>query len=148
MSTIVIGLCFFLVVALAIVFIKSRNVYKEIDKKYGKPYAAKVIKMIGGHPELKQGTMALSFHPMDAIAFNRKVFHLSQIDSIKIISEVPKLPNIKRETDEKYALDEKFLCIVTKDGIDEHKIIFTASSDFEVIANTLMQKWKRYNLKG
>lgn len=119
--------------------------YKEIDEKYGKPYMAKLVKMIGGHPALKRGSMAISLHPKDAIAFNRKAFLFSQIRSIKIISQLP--INLKKaKTTANSGVEEQYLCIAVTDEYGEHEIVFTVKSNFKEVANQLMQKWTKYNL--
>jgi hypothetical protein len=131
---------------LLIIFLKLRTGYHEIDEKYGKPYKTKLVKMIGGHPDLKRGSMAISFHTKDAIAFNRKVFLFSQISSIKIIPQLPK----KFDNDTKKAMnsrvEESYLCIAVTDEYGEHEVVFTTKSGFDEVANKLIQKWNKYNL--
>lgn len=145
-GVVIASICGFLFIVLLNVLQKSRTRYKEIDEKYGKPYEAKLIKMIGGHPELKRGSMAISFHPKDAIAFNRKVFSFSQINSIRIISKLPQKLKSNRKINVNFEANEQFLCISVSDETGEHEVVFTASSDFETIANKLTQKWNKYNL--
>lgn len=128
---------------LIIIFRKSRTGYNEIDEKYGKPYQAKLVKMVGGHPELKQGSMAVSLHPKDAIAFNRKVFLFSQINSIKIITQ---LPERYRKSTGNSRVEEQYLCLAIADEYGLNEVIFTTKSDFYETANQLIQKWKKYNL--
>ena len=140
-----ISFCGVLLLILLIILMKVRAGFSEIDEKFGKPYLAKLVKTIGDHPDLKRGSMAISLHPKDAIAFNRKVFLFSQISSIKIISQLPmKLNN--RKTAGNSEIEEQYLYIKIKDEHGEHEIVFTAKSDFKEIANQLIQKWNRYNL--
>lgn len=138
--------CGVLLFMLLIILMKVRTRFNEIDEKYGKPYKAKLVKIIGGHPELKRGSMAISFHPKDAIAFNRKVFLFSQISSIKIISRLPNKFKNGSKAAVKSEVEEKYLCITVTDEYGEHEVVFTTQSDFEEIANELRQKWNKYNL--
>lgn len=142
------GVCgvLLLLLLLLIILMKVRTGFNEIDEKYGKPYKANIVKMIGGHPKLKRGSMAISFHPNDAIAFNRKVFLFSQISSIKIISELPnKFKNANKST-VNLGLEEKYICIAATDKYGEHEVVFTTESGFEEISNELIRKWNKYNL--
>lgn len=144
-SLITFSFCGVLLLVLLIILIRSRAGYKEIDRKYGKPYKAKLVKMIGDHPELKRGSMSISFHPKDAIAFNRKVILFSQISSIKIISKLPKeYLNVIQTTVNSGV--EEYLCIEVTDEYGKHEVIFTANSNFKELANQLIQKWNKYNL--
>jgi len=143
---ITVSFCGVLLFVLLIILMKVRTGFNEIDEKYGKPYKAKLIKMIGGHPELKRGSMAISFHPKDAIAFNRKVFLFSQISSIKITSQLPEKFNHGRKIAMDSEIEEQYLCIEVKDEHGEHEVVFTAKSDFKEVANKLIQKWNKYNL--
>jgi hypothetical protein len=145
-GVITVSFCGVLLLVLLIIFMKVRTGFHEIDEKYGKPYKAKLVKIIGGHPELKRGSMAISFHPNDAIAFNRKVFLFSQISSIKIISKLPKKFKNCSKTAVNSGVEEKYLCISVTDEYGEHEVVFTTESDFEEIANKLIQKWNKYNL--
>ena len=131
---------------LLIIFLNSRTRFKKIDEMYGKPYKAKLVQIIGGHPELKRGTTAMSFHPKNAIAFNRKVFLFSQISSIRIITNLPKEYKKGIKTVENFEMDEQYLCLSVTDEYGEHEVIFTAKSDFKEFANQLMQIWNKYNL--
>ena len=145
-GVITIGFCGFLFFVLLIIVIKSRTAFNEIDEKYGKPYEAKLVKMIGGHPDLKPGSMAVTFHPKDAIAFNRKVFLFSQINSIKIINKLPeKLSNGKTMAIDS-GVDKQYLCLAVTDESGEHEVVFTTESDFEKLANKLVRQWNKYNL--
>lgn len=147
-GVITLSICSVLLLVLLIIHMKVRSRFNEIDKKYGKPYMARLVKMIGGHPELKKGPMAISFHPKDAIAFNRKVFLFSQISSIKIISELPdKFKNASKKAVNS-GIEEKYLCIVVTDEFGEYEVIFTVKSDFQEFANLLIQKWNKYNFFG
>ncbi|MCO1604095.1 hypothetical protein [Desulfosporosinus nitroreducens] len=128
-----------------IILKKVRARFGEVDEKFGKPYFSKIVKIIGGHPDLKRGSMAISLHPKDAIAFNRKVFLFSQISSIKIISQLPIKLNNGRKT-AVAEVDEQYLCIEVKDEHGEHEVVFTTKSDFIEVANKLIQKWNKYNL--
>lgn len=145
-GVITVGFCGALLLVLLIIILKSRTGFNEIDREYGKPYVAKLIEMIGGHPALKRGTMAISFHPKDAIAFNRKVLLFSQISSIKIISQLPNkfINGSKAAADS--GVEEQYLCMAVTDEYGEHEVIFTAKSDFKEVANQLIQKWNMYNL--
>lgn len=145
-GVITVSFCGVLLLVLLIILLKVRTGFNEIDEKYGKPYKAKLVKMIGGHPELKRGSMAISFHPNDAIAFNRKVFLFSQISSIKIISKLPNKFKNGIKTAVNSGVEEKYLCIAVTDEYGEHEVVFTTESDFEEIANKLIQKWNKYNL--
>lgn len=145
-GVITVSFCGVVFLVLLIILLKLRTRFNKIDKKYGKPYKAKLVKMIGGHPELKRGSMAISFHPKDAIAFNRKIFLFSQISSIKIISRLPNKFKNGSKTAVKSGVEEKYLCITVTDEYGEHEVVFTAQSDFEEIANELRQKWNKYNL--
>ncbi|MDR3543091.1 MAG: hypothetical protein P4L69_19320 [Desulfosporosinus sp.] len=128
------------------IILKLRTGFNEIDKKYGKPYQAKLVNIISDHPDLKRGSMAISLHPKNAIAFNRKVFLFSQISSIKIISELPgKLEN-SMETAVNSGKEERYLSIAVVDKYGEHEIIFSAKSNFKEVANLLIQKWHMYNI--
>lgn len=143
---ITVSFCGGLFLVLLIILLKSRSEFKEIDEMYGKPYMAKLVKMIGGHPELQKGSMAMSLHPKDAIAFNRKVFLFSQIDSIKIFSNLPEQYNEDIETAVNPEVEQQYLCIVMTDDYGKHEVIFTTKSDFKEVANQLIQKWNKYNL--
>jgi len=145
-SVITVSFFGFLLLVLLIILLKSSMRFSEIDEKYGKPYKAKLVKMIGGHPELIRGSMAISFHPKDAIAFNRKVFLFSQISSIKIISQLPKKLKNGTKTAVSSGVEEKYLCISVTDEYGVHEVVFTTDSDFVGIANELKQKWNKYNL--
>ena len=145
-GVITVSYCGVFLLLLLIIFVKSRTRYYEIDEKYGKPYMAKLVKMIGGHPKIKSGSMAISLHPKNAIAFNCKVFHFSQITSIKIISQLPTKLNDGRKTAVNSEAVEQFLCIAIKDEYGEHEVIFTAKANFIEIANKLIRKWNMYNL--
>lgn len=140
------GVLLFMLLMQLIILMKVRTRFNEIDEKYGKPYKAKLVKMIGGHPELKRGSMAISFHPKDAIAFNRKIFLFSQISSIKIISRLPNKFKNGSKAAVKSGVEEKYLCIIVTDEYGEHEVVFTTQSDFEEIASELKQKWNKYNL--
>ncbi|HWQ43345.1 MAG TPA: hypothetical protein VN456_15100 [Desulfosporosinus sp.] len=145
-DVITISFCGVLFFVLLTFVLKLYAGYKEIDEKYGKPYMAKLVKMIGGHPALKSGSMAISLHPKDAIAFNRKAFLFSQISSIKIISQLPINLKKARKTTANSGVEEQYLCIAVTDEYGEHEIVFTVKSDFKEVANQLMQKWTKYNL--
>lgn len=141
---IMVSLCV-LVLALLIIVLRSHRGYREIDAKYGKPYKAKLIKMIGGHPELKQGSMALSLHPKDAISFNRKAFPFDQISSIRTHSKMPDEYNDKQKSEVNPG-EEEYLCITVTDEYGDHEIVFTAKSDCKEIVDHLIRKWNKYNL--
>ena len=141
-----VSFCGVVLFVLLIIFLNLRTRFNEIDKKYGKPYKAKLVKMIGGHPKLKRGSMAISLHPKDAIAFNRKVFLFSQISSIKIISQLPDKLNYGRKMATNFGVEEQYLCIAVTDEYGEHEVVFTAKTEFKEIANQLIQKWNMYNL--
>ena len=145
-GVIIVSLCGVLLLVLLIIFMKVRPGFSEIDDKYGKPYKAKLVKMIGGHPDLKRGSMAISFHPKDAIAFNRKVFSFSQIRSIKVISKLPDKFKNSSQTAANSGGEDKYLYIAVTDESGEHEVIFTTKSGFEEVANQLIQKWNKYNL--
>lgn len=138
--------CVVLLSILLLILKKVRAGFSEIDEKFGKPYFAKLVKIISGHPELKNGSMAISLHPRDAIAFNRKVFLFSQIRSIKIISQLPIKLNSDRKTAVNSEVEEQYLCIEVKDKYGEHEVVFTTKSDFKEVSNQLIQKWNKYNL--
>ncbi|SPF44547.1 conserved hypothetical protein [Candidatus Desulfosporosinus infrequens] len=145
-SVITVSICGVLFLILLIILLKLRTGYNEIDEKYGKPYMANLVTMIGDHPDLKRGSMAISLHPKNAIAFNRKVFLFSQISSIKITSDLPG----KIENGIKAAVntggEEYLLCIVVTDEYGKHEVIFSVKSEFKEVANQLIQKWNMYNL--
>lgn len=145
-GVITVSFCGVAFLVLLIILRKSRMRFNEIDEKYGKPYKAKLVKMIGGHPDLKRGSMAISFHPKDAIAFNCKVFLFSQITSIKIISQLPKKFKKGTKIAMNSGVEEQYLCIAVTDEYGKHEFFFTTESDFEDIANKLIQKWNKYNL--
>lgn len=145
---ITVGFCGVVFLVLLIILLKSCTGFSKIDEKYGKPNKAKIIKMIGGHPELKRGSMAISFHPNDAIAFNHKVFQFSQISSIKIISKLPEKLNDGVKIVVNSEVEEQYLCLAVTDESGEHEVVFTAKSDFKEVANQLIQKWNKYNLLG
>ncbi|TGE34900.1 hypothetical protein E4K67_28255 [Desulfosporosinus fructosivorans] len=138
--------CGVLFIVLLIILMTVRTEFGKIDEKYGKPYMAKLVKMIGGHPDLKRGSIAISLHPKNAIAFNRKVFVFSQISSIKIISQLPKELKIDRNTAMNTEGEEQYLCIEVRDEYGENEVIFTTKSDFKEVANQLIQSWNKYNL--
>ena len=145
-SVITLSFCCLLLFGLLIILLKSSKGFNEIDEKYGKPYTAKLVKIIGGHPELKRGSKAMSFHPKDAIAFNRKVIQFSQINSIKVIYKLPEeLTNGKKKAVNS-GVEEQYLCIAVSDESGEHEVVFTTKSGFEELANKLIQKWNKYNL--
>lgn len=141
-----ISFCGVLFLIILIILKKVRAGFSEIDEKFGKPYFAKLVKIVGGHPDLKRGSMAISLHPKDAIAFNRKVFLFSQISSIKIISQLPIKLNNSRKTTVDSEIEEQYLCIEVKDEYGKHEVVFTTKSDFKEVANQLIQKWNKYNL--
>jgi hypothetical protein len=144
-GVITLSFCGVLLLVLLIILMKVSTRFNEIDEKYGKPYTARLVKMFGSHPELKKGPMAISIHPKDAIAFNRKVFLFSQIRSIKIIS---KLPDKFKKGSKKTAnsrVEEQYLCLEVTDEYGEHEVIFTVKSDFKEVSNLMIQKWNRYN---
>lgn len=145
-GVITVSFCGVLFLVVLIILLKSRTGFKEIDNKYGKPYMAKLVKMIGGHPDLKRGSMAISLHPKDAIAFNHKVFLFSQISSIKIISQLPKKFKNGIQTAVNSGEEKQYLCITVTDEYGEHEVVFTAKSDFRELANQLIRKWNKYNL--
>jgi len=143
---IIISLCGLMCVILLIILLNSRTRFNEIDEKYGKPYKAKLVKMIGGHPDLKPGTMAISFHSKDAIAFNRKVFLFFQINSIMVIHKLPeKLANSRT-----IAVDsggsEHYILLAVTDESGEHEVVFTTGSEFEELSHKLVRQWNKYNL--
>jgi hypothetical protein len=143
-----VGFCGVVLLGLLIIFLKIfRAEYNEIDKKYGKPYQAKLVKMIGGYPGLKRGSMVISLHPKDAIAFNRKVFLLSQISSIKIISKLPEIYKNNRKATGSSGAEDQYLCLEVNDEAGKHEVVFAAKSNFKEIANPLLQKWTKYNLR-
>ncbi|MDR3601807.1 MAG: hypothetical protein P4L49_15205 [Desulfosporosinus sp.] len=145
-GVITVSFCGILFLVVLIILLKSGTRFNKIDEKYGKPYKAKLVKMIGGHPELKRGSMAISLHPKGAIAFNHKVFLFSQISSIKIISKLPNNYKKSLKMAMNSGVEEQYLCITVADDDGEHDIVFTAKSDFQEIANQLIQKWNKYNL--
>ena len=145
-GVVTVSFCGVLFLVVLIILLKSRTRFNEIDEKYGKPYKAKLVKMIGGHPELKQGSMAISLHPKDAIAFNRKVFQFSQISSINIISRLPQEYKNGLKTAVNSGGEEQYLRILVTDEYGEHEVVFTAKTEFKEIANQLIQKWNMYNL--
>ncbi|MDR3587836.1 MAG: hypothetical protein P4L59_21380 [Desulfosporosinus sp.] len=145
-SLITVSFCGVLLLVLLMMLLKLRTSYHEIDEKYGKPYKAKLVKMSGGHPELERGSMAISFHPKDAIAFNRKVFLFSQISSIKIISKSPIESKNSIKAAVNSGVEEQYLCIAVTDEYGEHEVVFTTKSEFKEVANLLIQKWNKYNL--
>ncbi|MCB8818435.1 hypothetical protein [Desulfosporosinus shakirovi] len=140
-----ISFCGVLLLLILIILMKVRAGFSEIDEKFGKPYFSKLVKIIGGHPDLKRGSMAISLHPRDAIAFNCKVFLFSQISSIKIITQLPIQLNNGRKTIVDAEVDEQYLCIEVKDEHGEHEVIFTTKSDFTELSHKLIQKWNKYN---
>ena len=142
----IISFCGVLLLIILFIVMKVRARFSEIDEKFGKPYFAKLVKIIGSHPDLKRGSMAISLHPKDAIAFNRKVFLFSQIRSIKIISQLPIKLNKGIKTAVNSEVEEKYLCIEVKDEYGDHEVVFTTKSDFKELANQLMQQWNKYNL--
>lgn len=141
-----VSFCGLVFLVLLIILLRSYVGYNKIDEKYGKPYMAKLIKMMGGHPELKQGSMAITFHSKNAIAFNRKVFLFSQINSIKIIAQLPNKFKNAQKTSVNSGMDEQYLCIALTDEYGEHEVVFTAESDFKEVADQLIKKWNKYNL--
>ncbi|WP_407312198.1 hypothetical protein [Desulfosporosinus sp. SB140] len=145
-GVITVGFCGVALLILLIIILKSYTRFNEIDKKYGKPYMAKLVKMIGGHPKLKRGSMAISFHPKGAIAFNRKVFLFSQIGLIKVIHKLPQELTNGKKTTVDFGVEEQYLCIVVTDESGEHEVVFTTGSGFQEVANELIQKWNLYNL--
>ena len=145
-SVITASICGVLLLVLLIILMKVRTGFNEIDKKYGIPYMAKLVKIIGDHPALKRGSMSISFHSKDAIAFNRKVFLFSQISSIKIISQLPKKFKNGKKTALNSEVEEQYLCIAVTDEYGKHEVVFSVKSDFNKVANLLIQKWNKYNL--
>lgn len=145
-GVITVSFCGVLLLVLLIILMKVRPGFNEIDEKYGRPYKAKLVKIIGGHPDLKRGSMAISFHPKDAIAFNRKVFLFSQISSIKIISQLPEKFNHDRKTAVDSEVEEQYICIEVKDEHGEHEVVFAVKSSFKEVSNQLIQKWNKFNL--
>lgn len=143
-GVIAIGLSGFLLIGLLILLLNTRSRYNEIDKEYGKPYLVKLVKLIGTHPELKQGSMAISLHPKNVIAFNRKAFLFSQISSIRIISELPEKFESDRKSAANFREEEKYICITLTDEYGKNEVIFTTKSDFNEVAEILIQKWKKY----
>lgn len=143
---IIFGFCLLLLLGTLILILNTRIKYKELDKKYGKPYLVKLIHMIGNHPELRQGTMTIALYPKEVIAFNRKVFPLSEIKSIRIISELPE--NLKNSSMElvEFNEEEHYICIDFRDKHGEHEVIFNLKSNFNEVADLLIKKWKKYLL--
>lgn len=109
----------------------SNHKFNEINRAYGKPYKAKIIKIIGGHPELKGGTSSLAFHPASAISFNKKVFTLAQIKSVQVSD------NLESQ--------RKFVLLTVVDEHGENQIIFTAEKGFDEISSELYRIWNRFN---
>lgn len=127
--------------------IKDR--YKVLDSLYGKPYKAKIVKMIGGHPQLRCGTMALSFY-REAIAFNRKAFTLSQLKRVEVISQLEEYLKIVPEeepvlklmqSEKEKTMDSQYLLLTLEDDHGENKVLLTAQKDFQEIANELYALW-------
>lgn len=142
---IMVSVCGVLLLALLSIVLKSRAGFKEIDAKYGKPYKAKLVRMIGGHPELKQGSVAMAFHPKDAISFNRLVFPFDQISSIKTLSRIPDEYNDRQKTTVNHE-EKEYLCISVTDESGDHEIVFAAKSGFKELSDQLIKKWNMYNL--
>jgi len=145
-GVITVSFCGLLFFGLLINLLKSRTGFKEIDKTYGKPYMAKLVKIHSDHPALKRGSMAISLHPKGAIAFNRKVFLFTQISSIKIIPHLPEKFKNGQKMAVNSGVEEQYLCIAVSDEYGEHEVVFTTKSDFRELATQLIQKWTKYNL--
>lgn len=143
---ITVSFCCLLFFGLLIILLKLRAGYNVIDEKFGKPYKVKLVKMIGGHPELKRGSMAISFHPKNAIAFNHKAFQFSQMNSIRVINKLPEELTNGKKTAVNSEVEEHYLCIAVTDESGEHEVVFTTESDFEELSNKLVRQWTKYNL--
>lgn len=139
-----VGLFSIALIGIFIIVLIVRMRYTGIDAEYGKPYAAKMVKMIGGHPVFKRGFVALSIHPKHAIAFNRNVIRFSQIHSIRRIDDLPH--EFEKEVKKTNKEQCQYLCLEVTDDYGRHNVIFTAPKDFEDIANLLIRQWQKYQL--
>lgn len=116
----------------SLILVRYYRRYNEIDYLYGKPYKARLVKLVGTHPELKSGIYSLSFHPNGAISFNQRVIKYSEIQSIEIADQ-----------GEKGEHNRKHLILLIRDDYGENQLYLTSKTEFVDIANELQRAWLR-----
>ena len=145
----VLGVIFLILFLMVII---SSQKFKEINRTYGKPYKAKIIQIIGGHPELKGGTASLAFHPRSAISFNKKVFTLAQIKSVKVSNHLQSGENagtkstmLEAYPDHGENQQRKYVFLTVVDEHGESQIIFTVEQGFDELSSELFRIWNLLN---
>lgn len=130
----------------------SQRKYAEIDLKYGKAYKANIIELLSASPDIPREKTVISFHPKNAICVGRKVYELSQINSITTGSS---LESIINEGDP-FKIDENTLSQFIKNPRSDEGTLFVSISlkgqDMNVmiylkakadVANELMRSWQK-----
>ena len=112
---------------------RSRARFRGINRIYGKPYRAAVVKIIdtGGHPHLRPGTVSLCLHPAGAISIDTRIFTWAQVQELNILENGP---------------NGRCLAVKIEDVQSEWQVIFSARRGIDGLAGELQQAWRRYYL--
>ena len=115
-----------------LVWAKYSGSYRKIDHLYGKPYKARLVKLVGTHPELGSGIYTIAFHPNGAISLNQRVIRYSEIKELEIVERV-----------EKNEQSRYYLVLLVQDDHGENQLFLTSKTEFVDIANELQRSWTR-----
>ncbi|MHB8124443.1 MAG: hypothetical protein ACYDEJ_02160 [Desulfitobacteriaceae bacterium] len=115
-----------------IIIAKYSREYRKIDNHYGKPYKARLVKLVGTHPEIRSGIYSMAIHPNEAISLNQRVIMYSQIKSLEIVERV-----------EKGEHNRHYLDLLLQDDYGENQLCLTSKTEFVDIANELQRAWLR-----
>lgn len=121
-----------IILSCILILAKYAKRYRKIDQQYGKPYKARLVKLVGAHPELRSGIYSIAFHPDGAISLNHKVIMYSEIKALEII-----------ERTEKDEHSRNYLVLLVQDDHGENKLYLTSKTEFVEITNELQRGWLR-----
>ncbi len=109
----------------------SKN-YRMLDHRYGKPYKARLVKLVGTHPEFRSGIYTIAFHPNGAISLNHKVIRYSEIKELEIVERMEKNEDSRH-----------YLVLLVQDAHGENQLCLTSKTKFIDIANEIQRSWIR-----
>lgn len=112
--------------------IKFSKSYRKLDHQYGKPYKARLVKLVGTHPEIRSGIYTIAFHPNGAISLNHKVIKYSEIKELEIVERMEKNEDSRH-----------YLVLLVQDEYGENQLFLTSKTEFVDIANELQRSWIR-----
>ncbi len=113
-----------------LILLKYSKSYRELDHQYGKPYKARLVKLVGTHPEFTSGIYTIAFHPNGAISLNHKIIKYSEIKELEIVERMEKSENCRH-----------YLVLSLQDDYGENQLFLTSKMEFVAIANELKRSW-------